>query len=348
MSLLCRRLAWPATLKQTRNIGLSAFYLKRNSGEKLKQPEDKSQVVIGKRKLAAYFPKEGVSDKIHPIHVEWQRPVTMQTCNPEISGDVGGLESLGLDTIDLTLPLVALEKSPEMHKAPAEVKRVLSLEFARRKDVLDKLSQQVLQSVQRHSRDFDSLEVRIAMMTIKIRNSQWALIQQWPYKNQPVKHLLTHRVSNRRKMLRILREKDYKKYEWLLEKLNLLYKPMPWDTPDGVLGVRQNVARKASISRLTDMWCNELERHRLTAYSKELEQQKPVFLREKAEKLRIIIQTEKDLGVEPTVLGKEVEMCLTKAQQLEDKLAMGEDDEEEEEYLVFSEETVREENTYIG
>ena len=31
--------------------------------------------------------QEGVSDKTHPIHVKWQRPVTIQTCNPEISGD---------------------------------------------------------------------------------------------------------------------------------------------------------------------------------------------------------------------------------------------------------------------
>ena len=29
---------------------------------------------------------------------------------------------------------------------------------------------------------------------------------------------LITRVSNRRNMLRILRESDYKKYEWLLEK----------------------------------------------------------------------------------------------------------------------------------
>ena len=77
-----------------------------------------------------------------------------------------------------------------------------------------------------------------------------------------------------------MRQNDYKKYEWLLEKLNLLYKPQPHDAPDGVVVPRELVARKvkketlekfdnqaslslqASIERLTDLWCDELRRHR--------------------------------------------------------------------------------------
>lgn len=45
-------------------------------------------------------------------------------------------------------------------------------------------------------------------------------------------------------MLRVLREQDYKKYEWLLEKLNLLYKPMPHDAHKGVMIPKENVERK--------------------------------------------------------------------------------------------------------
>ena len=74
-------------------------------------------------------------------------------------------------------------------------------------------------------------------------------------------HLL-RRITSRRKSLGRLREADYKKYEWLLEKLNLLYKPQPHDAPPGQLRERELVARKASIERLTDMWCDELRRHR--------------------------------------------------------------------------------------
>ena len=49
-------------------------------------------------------------------------------------------------------------------------------------------------------------------------------------------------------MLRVLREQDYGKYEWLLEKLNLLYKPMPHDAPDGVMIPRENVERKVVLT----------------------------------------------------------------------------------------------------
>merc|ERR1712059_139879 len=107
-------------------------------------------------------------------------------------------------------------------------------------------------------------------------------------------------VSLRRKNIAILRSKDYRKFEWLIEKLNLLYKPMPWDTPDGVLGVKEPPARVASIERLTDIWCEELQKHRLTAYRRKLEDKQPDFLRKKAEKLREILDIEKKYGFTPT------------------------------------------------
>merc|ERR1719376_1928419 len=116
-------------------------------------------------------------------------------------------------------------------------------------------------------------------------------------------------------MLRILRESDYKKYEWLLEnhppvcichveRLKLLYKPMPWDAELG-RDVKENIARKKSIERLTDMWCDELQRHRLTAYRKKLEAQQPEFLRRKADSLEKIMNTEQELGIEMTVTKEE-------------------------------------------
>ena len=52
--------------------------------------------------------KQGISAKTHPIHVSWSRPNYMQSCNAEISGDVGGLETLGLEEIDLSQPTVEL------------------------------------------------------------------------------------------------------------------------------------------------------------------------------------------------------------------------------------------------
>ena len=93
----------------------------------------------------------------------------------------------------MSRPPVTLENSKALEAAPEEVKKVLSLEFARRRDVMEKLSREVLESVQKHPRDFDSLEVKITLATIKIRNIQHELIKLYPYKNQPVKHYLTHK-----------------------------------------------------------------------------------------------------------------------------------------------------------
>ena len=74
---------------------------------------------------------------------------------------------MGLSSIDLTQPPVSLQGSHALAVAPDEVKRVTSLDFARRRDLLDKLSQEVVSAVQRHPRDFNSIEVKIALKTVK-------------------------------------------------------------------------------------------------------------------------------------------------------------------------------------
>jgi len=307
--------------------------------EKLAKPENKSNIILGKTKSDKVFPKPGVSDKAAPIHVKWERPIWIETVNPAVSGDVGGLEQFG--EIDLTQPPVTMEGSPELAAAPPEVRRVLSLEFARRRDQMDAVTQSLLKEIQRHPQDFTSPEVQIAIKTIKIRNLQKYLIDLYPYKNQPIKHVLTHMITSRRKKLGRLRELDYRRYEWLLEKLNLIYKPQPHDLPDGQLGEKENIARKASIEKLTDLWCSELRRHRLKGYERQLMAAQPEFLRHKAERLRHILSEERELGLEQTVTEQEILECERRAGQIEEEMQRGAG--EEEEYLVYREE-VEEEN----
>jgi len=310
---------------------------KRRDCHKLKKPEDKSSIILGKYKASRKeFPKPGVSDKASPIHVKWERPVMIQTVNPEISGDVGGLDHFGLDKMDLSKPRLEFERSSALKTASRDVQRVLSLEFARRRSLVDKLTQDVLKSVQRHPQDFASLEVKITMQTIRIRNMQQHLYDLFPYKNQPVKHVLTHIITSRRKNLGRLREQDYKKYEWLLEKLNLIYKPMPHDTPEGFLGKKENVARKASIEKLTDIWCSELRSHRLKALERKLQEAQPEFLRRKAEKLEFILEEERELGLEPSVTQEEIDQCRSEADKIQ--LQLDNNVNREEQFLIYKEE----------
>jgi hypothetical protein len=47
----------------------------RKEREKLKKPEDKSLVVLGKVKPVRPLAQVGVSDKQHPILMQWNKPV---------------------------------------------------------------------------------------------------------------------------------------------------------------------------------------------------------------------------------------------------------------------------------
>ena len=87
MALLVRPIFVQQSSSLCRRFSMATMLAGRKKNEKLDVPKDKEGIIIGKRKPAVYYPKEGVSDKTHPIHVNWQRPVTIQTCNPEISGD---------------------------------------------------------------------------------------------------------------------------------------------------------------------------------------------------------------------------------------------------------------------
>jgi len=309
----------------------------RKQSEKLAQPTDKSKVVIGKVKKIYPFSLAGVSDKQYPIMMKWNKPTRIQTCNPAISGDIGGLQHFG--EVDLAQPPVQLEGSRSLEDVDAEVRRILSLEFGRKKDVIKKLRKSVGETVKRHPLDETSLEYRIAMLTITIRNFQRDLIERFPYKNQPLKHDLTHKIALRRQLIESLREQDYKKYEWLLERLNLFYKPVP--VYDHI-----EISRKASIERLTDMWCDELQKHRLNAFRRELEEEQPKFLRAKAEKLSFIMQEEKDLGLDQSVTQAEVDECLARAEAIEKRNAATE--HQDEEYLLYEEEKEVEQNVFLN
>lgn len=309
----------------------------RKANEKLEQPVDKSLVVIGKVKKIVPFSLAGVSDKQYPILMKWNKPTRIETCNPAISGDIGGLEHFG--EVDLGQPPVELEGAASLKEVDQEVRRILSLEFGRRRDLINKLRKNVGEQVKRHPLDESSLEYKITMHTITIRNFQRDLIQRFPYKNQNLKHDLTHKIALRRALLEKLREEDYKKFEWLLERLNLFYKPVP--VYDHI-----EISRKKSIERLTNIWCDELKQHRLNGFRRRLEEEQPKFLRSKADKLNFIMQEEKDLGLDLTVTQAEIDECLARAEEIEKRSAAAE--HQEEEYQLYAEEVEPEQNVFLN
>ena len=84
--------------------------------------------------------------------------------------------------------------------------------------------------------DVDSMEVLIARLTVRIRCMQKEVLEREAAGiPKPAKrHVCKILVDSRRVLLRRLREYDVKRFEWLLEKLNLTYKPRPfsWERID--------------------------------------------------------------------------------------------------------------------
>jgi small subunit ribosomal protein S15 len=110
---------------------------------------------------------------------------------------------------------------------------------------------------------------------------------------------LKEMIDKRKKFLRYLRKWDYKRFEWLIEKLNIIFKPYPekfhW------------ITRKESMRKLTDIHCDNLKQERLDAYKKELESQQLEFLADKIKNLEFIRSEQKECRVPITVANEEIQ-----------------------------------------
>jgi len=89
-------------------------------------------------------------------------------------------------------------------------------------------------------------------------------------------------------MLRHLRRMDYKRYEWIMEKLDLAFYPQPNPTIP--------VTRKDSLEKLTTIYCDNIRNDRLEIYKKELAEQKVEFVKEKKETEAWIEKEKKELS----------------------------------------------------
>jgi len=276
---------------------------------------------------------DGVSDKAFPCPIPWIEPevIKRDARHEDGSGDLGSMLDLVGGSVDMSKPRIELEDSKALADAPEEVKRILSLEFANHYNLTAHVKKEMTKKVQDHKMDVDSLAVAIADLTVGIRNDQEQLdeeFQRLGKKNRKRQLSMIGRVNTRRVLLRWLRQKDYKKFEWLLETLNIVYKPRPF--------IHEEIQRRVHQSRLTALWCDELRTHKMHQYKTALEKEQPAFLREKAEKFRWMMEEEKALGLEVSVSEEEVERLLKKADEIEERISKEESDSENKrQYHIF-------------
>lgn len=134
-------------------------------------------------------------------------------------------------------------------------------------------------------------------MTANVRNLQ-EIMEKFP-RNKKVKVQLKELIDRRKKFLKYLRRWDYKRFEWIIEKLNIVYKAPPQEF--------HWITRRDSLRKLTDTHCNKIREKRLAEYRIELESQQMDFLANKIKKLQFIQKSQVEYKLPITVTDEQID-----------------------------------------
>lgn len=239
--------------------------------------------------------------QIEDFNIVWNRPVKIRSIRPEKSGD-GGVK-LDIKPTDLASKY---SMSKELEDANDNVKNMFTLQFLPQKITFQLRTEKILDMVKRHQADWGSPEAKIARMTNEILYLQ-EYVETHKY-NRQIKHYLKELIEKRNKHIDFLRKWDYKKYEWILEKLNIIFKK----TPIG----NERVTRKKALRTLTQDYCDKFQQEKLDVYRTFLQKQQLSFYQEKAEKFAYIRNVQLEYGVQPTVTEEEIDKILKKVEEL--------------------------------
>lgn len=102
-------------------------------------------------------------------------------------------------------------------------------------------------------------------------------------------------------LIKTVRSIDYKQYEWLLENLDLQYKPKP-DKENEIM-----IARKEGLRQLTAAYCADVKAKKLNDYHKELHAQKLPYLEQKIKNLEFIRNEQQMLQIPVTITQENID-----------------------------------------
>ena len=145
-------------------------------------------------------------------------------------------------------------------------------------------------------------------MTATIRIFQERM-EQFP-RNKKMKVALKEMIDKRKKFLKYLRRWDYKRFEWILEKLDLEYKSPPshfhW------------ITRKESLRKLTNTHCRTFQHEKLKEYRLKLQAQQIPFLEEKIKNLEFIRKEQQECQLAVTVSEDEINAVKKQLEELKE------------------------------
>ncbi|XP_055618972.1 28S ribosomal protein S15, mitochondrial [Toxorhynchites rutilus septentrionalis] len=238
------------------------------------------------------------------LKIKWVRPEKIPCYKPEKSGDLQSMRA-----IPETELLKDFQNSKELEKADDTVKNLFTVGHNRRRELLEIFKEEMVKRVQRHELDYGSMEAKLGLMTAQIRSLQ-DVMERFPRQSAAKVHL-KELIDKRKRFLRYLRRWDYRRFEYILEKLDLVYKPYPthfhW------------ITRKDSLRKLTNIHCDEIKDTRLQEYRQFLESQQLDFLVKKIENLEFIRKEQIECKVPITVSAEQIQAAKKQYEELKER-----------------------------
>ncbi|CAL7941945.1 unnamed protein product [Xylocopa violacea] len=238
---------------------------------------------------------------IKDYNINWKRPPKVAIYDLGRSGDLG--LNVSVKPTDIKN---YYQNSKEWEGASDIVKKIFSIQFQSGKEFKNLQREKTIELVKRHICDRGSLEVKIAVLTSNIPYLQ-KVLEESP-RNRKIRVALKETVEKRNKLLRVLRISDYRRFEWILERLNLVYRPQPRRP--------QIVSRKESMKKMTNNYCKDVIQKKLDAFKAQLREEQKTFYLEKVEKLKLIMEDEKEYGLDQTVTEEDIEEARKKVEEL--------------------------------
>ncbi|CAJ1062718.1 S ribosomal protein S15%2C mitochondrial [Xyrichtys novacula] len=126
-----------------------------------------------------------------------------------------------LSDLTPTMPKLEYAAVPLAQTTDDIVKRLLSLELGSHRDKLNLKKEELISKVQRDENDRSSVEVRVAVLTTRIRNYQEHL--QTHRKDKANKRRMLMAIDKRKKILKNMRLTNYEAFERVCEQLGITY-----------------------------------------------------------------------------------------------------------------------------
>uniref|UniRef100_A0A182UGX0 Small ribosomal subunit protein uS15m n=1 Tax=Anopheles melas TaxID=34690 RepID=A0A182UGX0_9DIPT len=240
------------------------------------------------------------------LKIKWVRPEKIPCYKPEKSGDLQSLP-----TFAGTELMKDYRDSKELESANEHVRNMFTIQHNRRREMVENFKEDMVRRVYRHELDYGSIEAQLGLMTARIRSLQ-DYMEKFP-RQSVVKVQLKELIDKRKRYLRYLRRWDYRRFEYMLEKLDLVYKPYPthfhW------------ITRKDSLRKLTNIHCDQIKETRLEEYRRQLESQQLDFLENKLKTLEFIRKEQTECQVPVTVSSDEIKAVRKQYEELKQKRA---------------------------